>query len=253
MLNQPKVFLINLAKSTERLKKSSARLAAQNIQFERIPAIDGTKLTNAEIQAHYSSQLNSKQYYRNLGYGEIGCFLSHRLAWQKIVEQKLPYAIVLEDDFQLVGDLSAVFSTIDSLKCDWQLLKLAAYQNRTRPIKVTKQVNEQFDLVLHKKPLTGCCAQAITYETAKRLLRVTEQFGCPVDTQIQRTWQTGVSVYSLMPFVIEQDGKVGSEITAACQNQVIRKHIFKRKVQQLNDMVNHYKQTQKAQNTILSW
>ena len=239
MLNQPKVFLINLAKSTERLKKSSARLAAQNIQFERIPAIDGTKLTNAEIQAHYSSQLNSKQYYRNLGYGEIGCFLSHRLAWQRIVEQKLPYAIVLEDDFQLVGDLSAVFSTIDSLKCDWQLLKLAAYQNRTRPIKVTKQVNEQFDLVLHK--------------TAKRLLRVTEQFGCPVDTQIQRTWQTGVSVYSLMPFVIQQDGKVGSEITAACQNQVIRKHIFKRKVQQLNDMVNHYKQTQKAQNTILSW
>lgn len=246
MLNQPKVFLINLDKSIERLKKSSERLTAQNIQFERIPAIDGTKLTNAEIQAHYSSQLNSKQYYRNLGYGEIGCFLSHRLAWQKIVEQKLQYAIVLEDDFQLVGDLSAVFSTIESLKFDWQLLKLAAYQNRTRPIKATKQVNEQFDLVLHKKPLTGCCAQAITYHAAKQLLAITEQFGCPVDTQIQRTWQTGVSVYSLMPFMIEQDGKVGSEITAACQNQVIKKHFFKRKCQQLTDGINHYKQTQIA-------
>ncbi|WP_100914058.1 glycosyltransferase family 25 protein [Pseudoalteromonas spongiae] len=246
MLNQPKVFLINLDKSTERLKKSSERLAAQNIQFERIQAIDGTKLTDTEIQAHYSSQLNSKQYYRNLGYGEIGCFLSHRLAWQKIVEQKLHYAIVLEDDFQLAGDLSAVFSTIESLKFDWQLLKLAAYQNRTRPIKATKQVNEQFDLVLHKKPLTGCCAQAITYHAAKQLLAITEQFGCPVDTQIQRTWQTGVSVYSLMPFMIEQDGKVGSEITAACQNQVIKKHFFKRKYQQLTDGINHYKQTQIA-------
>ena len=252
MLNQPKVFLINLDKSTERLEKSSERLAAQNIQFERIRAIDGTKLTDAEVQAHYSSQLNSKQYYRNLGYGEIGCFLSHRLAWQKIVEQNLPYAIVLEDDFQLVGDLSAVFNTIEFLTFDWQLLKLCAYQNRTRPIKATKQVNEQFDLVLHKKPLTGCCAQAITYESAKRLLRVTEQFGCPVDTQIQRTWQTGVAVYSLMPFIIEQDGKVGSEITAACQNQVIRKYFFKRKVQQIHDKFNHFKQTQKALKVILS-
>ncbi|MFH6954753.1 glycosyltransferase family 25 protein [Pseudoalteromonas sp. XMcav1-K] len=246
MLNQPKVFLINLDKSTERLKKSSGRLAAQNIQFERIPAIDGTKLTNAEIQAHYSSQLNSKQYYRNLGYGEIGCFLSHRLAWQKIIEQKLPYAIVLEDDFQLAGDLSAVFSTIESLTFEWQLLKLAAYQNRTRPIKATKQVNEKFDLVLHKKPLTGCCAQAITYHAAKQLLAISEQFGCPVDTQIQRTWQTGVSVYSLMPFMIEQDGKVGSEITAACQKQVIKKHFFRRKYQQLADGINHYKQTKIA-------
>lgn len=246
MLNQPKVFLINLAKSTERLKNSSERLAAQNIQFERIPAIDGTKLTNEEIKAHYSSQSNRKQYYRNLGYGEIGCFLSHRLAWQKIVDQQLPYAIILEDDFQLVGELSAVFNTIESLRFDWQLLKLAAYQNRTRPIKAKKQVNEQFDLVLHKKPLTGCCAQAITYEAAKQLLTATKQFGCPVDTQIQRTWQTGVSVFSLMPFVIEQDGKVGSEITAACKNQAIQKHFFRRKGQQLMDLIHHYKQTQCA-------
>lgn len=245
---QPKVFLINLDKSPHRLQKSSEQLASQNIEFERIQAIDGTQLSQNEIAKHYSPELNKATYYRNLGYGEIGCYLSHRLAWQKIVENKLPYAIVLEDDFQLTGKLLDVFNAINTLQEEWHLLKLANYQKRNKPIKARKPINGNFELVIHKKPLTGCCAQAITLQAATQLLKVTERFGCPVDTQIQRVWQTNVPVFALMPFVIEQDDKTHSDISNACKGQSIIKHPLKRKVQQLSDAINHAKVNRKIIN-----
>ena len=69
--------------------------ARVSLPFERIDAVDGAQLSTLQKYLHYSPQLNKQQYHYPLSNGQIGCYLSHRKAWQKIVDEKLKYAIVL--------------------------------------------------------------------------------------------------------------------------------------------------------------
>ena len=42
-----------------------------------------------------------------LSQGEVGIWLSHLTTWHDIVEQGLPFALVLEDDVVLSADIKA--------------------------------------------------------------------------------------------------------------------------------------------------
>lgn len=235
----PPIFLINLDDSTERLKHCCEELSKFSIPFERISGVYGKHLTEAQLNQHYSQTLNERVFHRPLGLGEIGCYLSHRKAWQTIVDRKLPYAIVLEDDFNLVGALSDVVSQIDALPLDWELIKLAAYNNRSRPIAYQQPLTPPFELVVHNKPITGCCAQAISYIGAKKLLEATAQFGRPVDTDIQHSWETNVAVYALMPFIIEQRTDIDSDIKANSAVTGIKQHKLRKIKLQIQSKVKN--------------
>jgi glycosyl transferase family 25 len=244
--NIPAIFLINLDHSTQRLDTCTERLNSQNIPFERISGVYGKSLDKEALNRHYSETLNSERYHRELSKGEIGCYLSHRKAWKTIVDRQLDYAIVIEDDFKLVGPLQPIFDTIAKMHFDWQLIKLAAYENRQKPILFKSKLNSQFELVIHKKAMTGCCAQAISFEGAKKLLEATEQFARPVDTDIQHIWETNVPVYSLMPYYIEQAGEFESDIAKASSNKSVKKYFWKRKWQQLKEKRLNHTATQKV-------
>ncbi|RJE72298.1 glycosyl transferase family 25 [Pseudoalteromonas sp. MSK9-3] len=238
--NVPAIFLINLDQSTQRLKACTDRLNSQNIRFERLSGVYGKSLTQEELARHYSHTLNLKKYHRALSQGEIGCYLSHRKAWQAIVDRQLDYAIIIEDDFKIVGPLQDVFDSIADLNFDWQLIKLAAYENREKPILYKSKLNSHFDLVIHKKAMTGCCAQAISLEGARQLLKATDKFARPVDTDIQHIWETNVPVYSMMPYYIEQAGEFESDIAKASSGAPVKKHFWKRKWHQFQEKrLNH--------------
>lgn len=238
-MTYPPIFLINLDDSIERLEHCREGLSKYSVPFERISGIYGKELTEKQINQHYSQALNEQVFHRPLSLGEIGCYLSHRKAWQTIVDRKIPYAIVLEDDFDLVGDLSKVVSEIEALPFDWELIKLAAYNNRSRPIAYQQPLNPPFELVVHNKPITGCCAQAITYRGAKKLLEATAHFGRPVDTDIQHCWDTNVAVFSLMPFVIKQRTDLNSDIKANSPVTRIKQHKLRKMKLQLQSKLRN--------------
>ena len=206
-----KVLLINLDDSQQRLNHCSNELQKQNITFERISAIRGSQLTEDEILQHYSPTLNSERYFKSLSVGEIGCYLSHRKAWQKIVDEQLDYGIVLEDDISLDGDLKGAIESIDGLGFNWDYIKLSRYENKIG--KVVKQFPlGAFELVVYAKAMTGCGSQAVSYEGAKKLLKNSEQFGRPVDSDIQHWWECQLEVLNLHPFPLRPNGQFESDI-----------------------------------------
>ncbi|MBQ4833407.1 glycosyltransferase family 25 protein [Pseudoalteromonas sp. MMG010] len=237
------VFVINLARSKDRLQQTHDRLAAVSLPFERIDAVDGALLSEQEISQHYDINLNKKNYHYPLQPGQIGCYLSHRKAWQTIVDRQLEYAIVLEDDFYIDASIHHAINNIEKLSQPWQLIKLAAYQNRPRPIAYSQALNHQQRLVIHSKLMTGCCATAISYSGAKQLLEATTRFGRPVDCDLQHSWETGVFGYSLMPYPILQDEEIKSDIKARSSQKRAEKAFFKRKIQQLSAMLANSKAT----------
>jgi len=124
-----KIFVINLKRSPERLKKITHRLKELSLDFERIEAVDGATLNN------FKESFNSKRFFYESGHklvaGEAGCSQSHINIWQLIIARKLNYALVLEDDVLIDEDLSqlinnkSIYESFDYLKLDNKLDKIA--------------------------------------------------------------------------------------------------------------------------------
>jgi glycosyl transferase, family 25 len=114
-------LVINLDSATERLHFQARQLAALGFTLERINAISGASISEAE----YRSVMYQGQ--RPLARNEVACMMSHRLAWQAVVARNRP-TLVLEDDVVLSQNL-ALF--IQNLNPPPQMA--IAYNLETRP------------------------------------------------------------------------------------------------------------------------
>lgn len=86
------------------------------LKVNKLSAVDGRSLSNEELKAvstpmamllqprGETSPLIRMFTLSLLMLGVIGCFLSHRKFWQRVVDLNLHSAIVFEDDIQLVED-----------------------------------------------------------------------------------------------------------------------------------------------------
>ena len=86
------IFVINMDKDIDKLKKIKKSAAINNINFERI---SGVSINNEYIKkspdiSHLMKLFGTK--------GMIGCFLAHKKVWSKIVLDNIPYAVICEDD-----------------------------------------------------------------------------------------------------------------------------------------------------------
>ena len=99
------IIIINLAAATGRLSFQTKQMARLGLAFERLEAISAADLTDEIDKPIW------KSWQRPMRAGEIGCFLSHRAAWQKIAESGQP-ALVLEDDALLSSFVPEVLGAL---------------------------------------------------------------------------------------------------------------------------------------------
>ncbi|WP_417440088.1 glycosyltransferase family 25 protein [Idiomarina abyssalis] len=207
------IFLINLDRSPHRLQDANKSIAELGLKFERISAVDGRTLSNSEISAVYSHELNSRYYHYDLTLGEIACYMSHRKAWQTLLESEHAAAIILEDDIVLDPQFAQLQKPIadlaDSPFSDWDVIKL------TQPFKhkesrLLKTIGE-FQLVDYDKPPMGGCGYLISRQGAKKLLS-RELFFRPVDVDLQWQWETGAHVLGLLPYTVDNSHTHESDI-----------------------------------------
>jgi len=108
-MNLP-VILINLTESRARLEHSQHELARVGLTFERLEAVDGRKMSKDELEK--TTIWDKSAFFKPLSPGEVGCYLSHIAAAEKIVRENWPYALVLEDDFRLTPHFSDIISLV---------------------------------------------------------------------------------------------------------------------------------------------
>lgn len=244
------IYLINLDQSTDRLAQCDKLLQQHNLAYERVPAVLGKNLSDAEVDKYYDETANRKKHYRTLSKGEIGCYLSHRECWRRIATSDAPYGVVLEDDINITGDVKKAIELIQSVEFDWDLVKLAPYNRKTRKVVLSHKLDQEFELVVHNKPMSGCAATIYSKQGAQRLLDATEQFYRPVDTDIQHFWEKGIEVWSLAPYVFQQNLDSESTITATRKHNT--KRHWARKVQQISEFFNNRKAVRKQVKSFLN-
>ena len=104
-------FVISLKNEKKRREAIDQHLKTLGLDFTFIDAVDGRKM---DVLQHpdYNSARRLACHGRELEPGELGCFLSHRQAYEYMIEKDLDYALLLEDDARLNEN---TLKTLDSL------------------------------------------------------------------------------------------------------------------------------------------
>ena len=220
-----RILVINLARSAERLAVMSAALEALGLDFERVDAVDGATLDDDAVEAAAPAELIRKTYHRPLSRSEVACALSHRKAWQRIVDDELDFGIVLEDDALPEAHFADTVALIASLPAgSWDFLKLYALTRREESNIARQFSYRDHRFVIYRKFPLGFQGQAISRHAAKamtsRLRHVTE----PADARLKSWWEAGVFPFGLLPYSVSTDVGGQSDINPDSGLEAIRQN-----------------------------
>ena len=117
------IFIISIPDATERRAPLISQLNEFNLKYELIDAVDFRKGTPDIIEPCIDYNAARKNLSRDILPVEIGCALSHHMIYRMILRDKLPVAIILEDDAILTEEFFELAdSGLGNLNFDMLLL-----------------------------------------------------------------------------------------------------------------------------------
>ena len=259
------VLIIHLARATHRLahvQDLKARLHAVNAQVQGLEphapdlelpglelpglelevriqdAVDGSALPAHTWQAHVGASLIRPFYPFPLNPGEVGCFLSHREAWQAFLNSAHETCLILEDDADVDTDAFAqTIQMVTQRHCAYT--QLPPRKPRSWP---SDRALSQSSLTALSPPNLGTTGQILTRQAAEQLLAATQRFDRPIDTYLQMTWHHGVQIHTLYPCMVQlADGPVTQTTIQRKKNRSVltelsrswRRTLYRQKIQRL--------------------
>ena len=206
-------MIIHLARATARRVQVTAMQEHLPLPAEVVDAVDGQQL--AELQKHaYQPRLSQPRYPFELRLSEIAVFHSHRRCWQRIVDQGLDAALILEDDLQFDADIfpPALSLALAPLR-PGDFIRLPIKERGT-PVEVIAS-NGPARLLAYDRVGLGMQAQLVSREAAEALLAASEQFDRPVDDFVQMQWLHEVRVLTVWPSGVQEvSGNLGGSLNS---------------------------------------
>jgi glycosyl transferase family 25 len=195
------VYVVNLPRDSERMQRMASQLDALGLPFERIDAVLGRALGDAERAALYDAQRNRRLFHDPLVPGEIGCYASHLKAWQRLVDDRLAdAALVLEDDVLLRPLLVPVLQAVAALPPRWDMVKLIG-RDRESPWR-TWPLAEGVKLIRYRRVPSLTSAYIVSRAGATKLLARRKPFFRPIDTDLRHWWECDLRVYGTQPYPV---------------------------------------------------
>ncbi len=180
-------FVVNLKRSTERRKYIENHLKDKNIQYELIEAVDRENLTEEQIRKVADKEwvIKLSSQLPQVLKGIIGCALSHKKIFKRIVSESLPYALILEDDALIEDGIDKNF--LDSLPMNWDVLLLGYHLDNTEPVPPIpcsfwgRYKKDNFVIAKPVRKVAGTHGYIVSQQGAKRLLQLTQPLKKPID------------------------------------------------------------------------
>jgi glycosyl transferase, family 25 len=206
--------VISLRRSTSRAANVQSILESCPVPCVIWEATDGGALTSEYIAGVYQPQKYRPYYPFMLRSGEIGCYLSHRNLWQKMVHENIQRLLVLEDDIAFLPNFPETLEHAIEHAADGSYVQFQVRDLSFPEYGVIDQL--QPTLIRPRLAPLRTSAQLVTLGAARRLLQFSEQFDRPVDAAIQMTWEHGAEVLVAVPqSVIEVSSSIGGSTIAA--------------------------------------
>ena len=177
------------------------QLGVLGMPFERIEAVDGRSLSPREVARH----LRAFKWWCAKGYaarnGEVGCALSHQLAYRKILSDGVAEACILEDDVSPGSMFAAMLDAVAdfmSASPAPRVVILTPYSGRGS----AKDDGISFECT-DWAASTG--AYALNAAAAEHLLAVNDPLQSTADDWWRWAKRGGIELYKAWPVVCAQD------------------------------------------------
>lgn len=228
-------FILHLARSNER--EGLVRDLMGTLPNARVlPAVDGATLSSQSLAAVYQVKQVKPYYPFALKAGEVGCFLSHRSAWDALVKSNAPAAWIAEDDVVIDGNkFDSIMNLIDPHITPDGLIRIPL-RNREVAKHVISESGEM-TLMRPKKIALSAALYLVGRTAAKRLLDLTAPFDRPVDTFLQMRWLTKIdslvvqnsgarsAAYEVGTSTIQSKKSMAHEIKRMAARAMYRAHV----------------------------
>ncbi|PJI32921.1 hypothetical protein CU320_06000 [Acinetobacter pseudolwoffii] len=156
-------FVISLKSTQDRRNHILEQFGKEGIPFQFFDAI------TPDLNQVISKELKINILQADLTQGEIACFLSHASIWKMMIEKKLSYVVIFEDDIYLGKEVLDFLSSIDVLDLNFDIIKLESFFNRI-------EVDPNFKLKLANRNIyklqsmnLGAAGYIISLEAAKKI------------------------------------------------------------------------------------
>lgn len=201
------IYVINLPASADRRSSMERQAGALGLRFRFFEAVNGRQ--PHPLFSHVAEKKRLLRKGRPFRPGEIGCWASHYLLWQRCVESGQPM-IVLEDDIAIDPALPAFLADLRQLPADVGYFRLHAADRPSEPWRCVG------DHVLHRYWRSPLCTFGyyLAPEAAARFLRHADEWVVAVDDYMDLAWLHGVECLGLKPGLVSSDESFDSIIQA---------------------------------------
>lgn len=207
----PPALIINLDREHGRWAHISSEATRAGIDFERVGAVAGLNVPDHLRPKFFSGDEQSPASL--LLPGEVGCYASHLLAYERILASGLAWALVLEDDVRLSDDfVQTVRETIAGLPDGWDIVRLSSQPSRA--VMKLAQLKSGRHLVRYSKLPKQAGAQLVSAAGAQKLLAEGLRVR-PIDADLRYGYILGLDTFGIYPPPAEHGGLFRSSIKIA--------------------------------------
>lgn len=197
----PPIVCISLADATQRRVFMTEQLEKLGLPYRFLDAIRPD--LSQGWPACYQRKKRLAQHGHDLTQGEIGCFLSHRQAWQEFLASADPFCCVLEDDVQLQPGFVEGMAALCECAKDWDIVRLYGVFRR-ESVNLCELTPGRWMVDYFDQP-RGTQGYVLNRAAAQRLLQHTDKMACAIDDAIDRGWEHKLRLYGVEPYlVVEQ-------------------------------------------------
>lgn len=191
------IFIISLERSTDRRAKVAQEMATVSMPWSFLNAVDGSALRAPPIE--YKPCKVKWLLGYDLTPNEIGCYLSHKEAWKRCVENRLP-TLVLEDDFVLATNFQEILTELLSGKHKADFVRLQGLYEV--PFEVIAKLSDA-NLAKNVGDAVGATAYLLKPNVAKRLIEASVEIYEPVDHFLEHYRKHGLEFLAIRPYPVD--------------------------------------------------
>ena len=196
------IYVITLKKSTERRQTMTKRLERLGLEFSFTNAVVGRDIHYTE-KNRLCSQKRQRFLRSPLSNGALGCLMSHRAIWQKMLEDGIDSALILEDDAIITPEILDVLPRLEKLKGHFDVISL--HDMKGLPLIDIAQISDSHRLTTTRYNNIGAVSYVISQKAAKHLLDLSLPALFEVDVLMNRWWDHGLQTLLVTPQVVNED------------------------------------------------
>jgi glycosyl transferase family 25 len=195
------IFVLNLDRSADRMEWMTSQLALFGMRYRRVAAIDGESADLDAVMRSLGVSLG-RPLARQLAKGEIGCYLSHLTAIRLAIAQDCSAAIILEDDVEILGDISSVLDNFVRFEHKPYILRFEPWHKPHWQVPIVDFAGIR--AIYTPDPVWFCGAYCITRDAMKRVIARLTELSLPIDKELFSYHRARLTVLMSSPPLAKQ-------------------------------------------------